>query len=99
MCFPFFGRTLQISRPKKQSEERAALFGIGWICLVSGSFLFSLVLFHVKSDSTFWIASRHSFFKLIEKCHNAANHRQQKAARGTSGAFCCPSAFALLGVF
>ena len=31
--------------------------------------------------------------------HNAANHRQQKAERGTSGAFCCPSAFALLAAF
>jgi len=30
--------------------------------------------------------------------HNVANHRQQKAERGTSGAFCCPSAFALLGI-
>ena len=30
---------------------------------------------------------------------NAANHRQRKAERGTSGAFCCPSAFALLDDF
>jgi hypothetical protein len=27
---------------------------------------------------------------------NAANHRQEKAERGTSGAFPCPSAFGLL---
>ena len=31
--------------------------------------------------------------------HNAANHRQQKAERGTSGAFWRPSAFALLCAF
>jgi hypothetical protein len=24
--------------------------------------------------------------------HNASHHRQQKAERGTSGDFCCPSA-------
>jgi len=29
---------------------------------------------------------------------NDANHWQQKAERGTSAAFCCPSAFALLGL-
>ena len=28
---------------------------------------------------------------------NASHHRQQTAERGTSGAFCCLSAFALLG--
>ena len=28
---------------------------------------------------------------------NVANHQQQKAERRRSGAFCCPSAFALLG--
>jgi len=30
---------------------------------------------------------------------NVANHRWQKAERGTSGAFCRPSAFALLADF
>jgi hypothetical protein len=29
---------------------------------------------------------------------NAANHRRQKAERGTSAAFCRPSAFVLLGM-
>ena len=32
----------------------------------------------------------------INAVPNAANHRQLKAERGTSGAFSCPSAFALL---
>jgi len=30
---------------------------------------------------------------------NASHHRRQKAERGTSGAFCRPSAFALLADF
>jgi len=34
---------------------------------------------------------------LISDLDNDANHRQQKVERRRSGAFCCPSVFALLG--
>jgi hypothetical protein len=35
--------------------------------------------------------------RLFRVRSNVANHKRQKAKRGTSGAFCRPSAFALLG--
>jgi len=35
----------------------------------------------------------------LESGNSAANHWWQKEERGTSGTFCCPSAFALEGIF
>src|SRR5690606_33199311 len=49
------------------------------------------------SSSDFVILSIENTAPCWFSVHNAANHRRQKAERRSSGAFCRPSEFALLG--